>query len=144
MITRESTLAVVGLDYCFPALRDHGHVTVLVITEIYSGAVEAVLVDAKGVADFPVRCNAQAMEAWALQRAGIFSDQEATVMALASAVKAARNAETIITSGPRKDPASQGRIENMVGMAEGWLRTIVLSVQHHYGLTLKPHHPILG
>ena len=61
-----------------------------------------------------------------------------------AAVKAARNAETIITSGPRKGSASKGRIENMVGMVEGLLRTIILSVQHHYGVTFDPTHPILG
>ena len=59
-----STLPTVGLDYCFPALKNHDPLTVLVITEIYSGAVEAVLVDAKGAADFPVKVVIQAMEAW--------------------------------------------------------------------------------
>ena len=59
-------------------------------------------------------------------------------------MKAARRAETVITSGPRKDSASKGRIENMVGMVEGLLRTIILSVQHHYGVTFDPTHPILG
>ena len=142
--TRESTLPTVGLDYCLPALKDHEPLTVLVITEIYSGAVEAVLVDAKGAADFPVKVVIQAMEAWGLQRAGIFSDQEPAVQSLASAVKAARRAETVITSGPRKDSAIKGRIENMVGMVEGLLRTIILSVQHHYGVTFEPTHPILG
>ncbi len=77
-------------DYCFPALKDHDPLTVLVTTEIFSGAVEAVLVAAKGVADFPVQVVIQAREAWRLQRAGIFSDQEAAVQAVASAVKAAR------------------------------------------------------
>ncbi len=96
-ITGESTLSVVGLDYCFLALRDHDPLTVLVTTEIYSGAVEAVLVDAKGVADFPVRCVVQAMEAWDRQRAGIFSDQEAAVMALAAAVKVACKGRNVIT-----------------------------------------------
>ena len=86
---RESTLPTIGLDYCFPTLKDHEPLTVLVIAEIYSGAVESVLVDAKGVADFPVKVVIQAMEAWGLKRAGIFSDQEAVVMALAAAVKQA-------------------------------------------------------
>ena len=72
--TRESTLPTVGLNYCFPVLRDHDPLSVRVTTEIYSGAVEAVLVDAKGVADFPVKVVIQAMEAWELQRAGIFTD----------------------------------------------------------------------
>ena len=135
--TRESTLPTVGFDYCFPLLKDHDPLTVLVTTEIYSGAVEAILVDAKDVADFPVKVVIQAMDAWGLQRAGIFTDQEAAAQALASAVKAARRAETVITSGPRKDSASKGGIENMVGMVEGLLRTIVLSVQHHYGMTLE-------
>ena len=100
--------------------------------------------DAKGVADFPVRCVVQAMEAWGLQRCGIFSDQEPSILALAVAVKAARTAETVITSGPRKDSASKGRIENMVGMVEGLLRTIVLSLQHHYHVVFTASHPILG
>ena len=79
-----------------------------------------------------------------LQRAGVFSDQEPAAQALASAAKAARRAETVITSGPRKDSTSKGRIENMVGMVEGLLRTVILSVQHHYNVTLDPDHPILG
>ena len=53
-------------------------------------------------------------------------------------MKAARRAETVITSGPRKDSASKGRIENMVGMVEGLLRTMVLSLQHHYKVIFKP------
>ena len=96
-------MPVVGIDYCFPALAGQEPLTILIITEIYSGAAESVLVDAKGVADFPVRCVVQAMEAWGLQRCGIFSDQEPSILALAVAVKAARTAETVITSGPRKD-----------------------------------------
>ena len=32
----------------------------------------------------------------------------------------------------------------MVGMVQGLLRTIVLSVRHHYGAILDPLHPILG
>ena len=142
--TRESTLPTAGLDYCFPALKDYDPLMVPVTTEIYSGAVEAILVDAKGVADFPVKVVSQAMDAWGLPRAGVFTDQEAAAQALASAVKAARRAELVITSGPRKDSASEGRIENMVGMVEGLLRTIVLSVRRHYGVTLDPAQPILG
>ncbi len=77
----------------------------LVVVEIYSGTVESILVDAKGVADFPVRCVVQAMEGWGLQRAGLLSDQEPAVLALATAVKAASSAETVSTSGPKQDSA---------------------------------------
>ena len=62
-------MAVVGIDYCFPALTGHDPLTILTVAEIYSGAAETVMVDAKGVADFPVKRGAQA---WRLEA---FSEQ---------------------------------------------------------------------
>ncbi len=46
--TRE--MPVVGIDYCFPALLGRDGWMVLIVVEIYSGVVESILVDAKGIA----------------------------------------------------------------------------------------------
>ena len=53
-VKREHTMPVVGLDYFFPAIAGHEPLTVLAVVEIYSGAVESILVDVKGPAGFAV------------------------------------------------------------------------------------------
>ena len=68
--TRESTRPAVGIDHCFPALDGHDPLTVFVITEIYSEAVESAWIDARSVASFPERGTVQPMGAWGSQCAG--------------------------------------------------------------------------
>ena len=83
------------------------------------------MVAAKGVADFQVRCLAREFEVLGLQRVGISSDQAPAVLEQVPAEKAARAAEAVLASGPKKDTASKGRIENVVWIVEDVLRAIV-------------------
>ena len=79
---------------------------VLVITEIYTGAVEAVLVPDKGPIDYAVKCVVKAIAAWGFARVALASDQEPAIIALANAVQAARTHETVLYQGPRYDSQS--------------------------------------
>ena len=105
------------MDYCFPGLGG-GTVplSILVITEFFSGALEAILVEEKGPASYPVKCAIQVLAAWGLTRVLIYSDQEPAILALIAAIQALREHETIAYSGPRYDSQSKGRIENMCGI----------------------------
>ena len=102
---RTSDSPTVGLDYCFPSLAE-AILIVLVITEIYTGAVEAVLVPDKGPIDYAVKCVVKAIAAWGFARVALASDQEPAIIALANAVQAARTHETVLYQGPRYDSQS--------------------------------------
>ena len=79
-----------GLDYAFPGLTNGVLFTVLIIVEVFSGAVESVLVEEKGSADYPVRMFVQALVSWGISRVWLYTGQEASIVALAQAVVAAR------------------------------------------------------
>eukprot|EP00974_Lingulodinium_polyedra_P091824 8899770-Lingulodinium_polyedra.AAC.1 len=58
---------------------------VLIITEIYTGAVESLLVPDKGPTDYAVRCIVKVLAVWGLTRVALLSDQEPAIVALGAA-----------------------------------------------------------
>ena len=140
---RKSDIPVVGLDYCFPSFASGAMITVLIITEVFSGAVEAVMVSEKGPSEFPVRSVIRQLRVWGLARVALWSDQEPAIKALVAAIQTARKEETSFYEGKRYDPKGKGAIENMCGLVTGLLRTFVLSVEHHYKTEMKEDHPLL-
>ena len=115
-------MPIVGLDYSFPGLPRGALLTVLIVVEVFSGACESILVAEKGAADLPVRMVVQALVSLGICRVLLYTDQEASIVALAQAVAAARDFETLVFHGARYDSQSKGRVEHVVGI-HSW-RTI--------------------
>ena len=64
----------VWMDYCFAALEGE-MLSVLVVLEETSGAVESAAVLEKGPADFPMNSVIEALNGWGIQKAIFYTDQ---------------------------------------------------------------------
>ena len=85
---RATDIPIVGLDYAFPSFGSGVMLTVLLVTEIFSGAVESIMVAEKGPTEYPVRTIIRVLRLWGIGRVMLWSDQEPAIKALASAVQA--------------------------------------------------------
>ena len=141
--TRSSDVPIVGLDYCFPSFGHGVMLTALVVVEIFSGAVETVMVTDKGPAEYVVRTVVRQLRVWGLNRVALWSDQEPAITSLVAAIQAARREETSFYEAKRYDAKGKGAIEGMCGLTTALLRTYVLAVEHHYRLKLTEEHPLL-
>ena len=79
--TRKSDIPIVGLDYAFPSFGSGVMLTVLIVTEIFSGAVESILVTEKGPTEYPVKSIVRLIHVWGIDKVTLWSDQEPAIKA---------------------------------------------------------------
>ena len=95
---------------------------VLMLREEESGANEAAAVTEEGLAGAPVKIVIKCLEPWGLKRTVLVSDGEPARQALLTAVKLARQEETVVTGNQVQRvcgecaPVGAGSAENLDGV----------------------------
>ena len=121
----------VWLDHTFFGLGDD-ILVVLSLCEEESGAIEAAAVTEKGFAAAPVKTVIKCLESCSLKRTVLVSDGEPATQASLTAVKLARQEETVVRGKPRYNSKSKGLVENAHQLVQGLLRTWVAAIEKRY------------
>ena len=88
------------------------------------------------------RSSSSALEAWDLKRTVLVADGELAMHAL-TAVKLARQEETVVAGKPRYDSKSKGACGECAQVVRGLLRTWVASLEKPYHTTLGASSPLV-
>ena len=149
---------VVSLDYGFfgspgelPADAVGGQkMPVLVVRDRFTKAIFSHLVPAKGTEHYyPEIALLRDIKFLGYTSLTLKSDQEPSIIALATAVKNTLSSQGIsvqLENSPKGDShgVSNGEAESSVGITQGLARTLKDHVEHKVGQQLDPRSPILG
>ena len=91
----------------------------LVVLTLREEESRAAAVTVKGLAEAPVKIIIKCLEAWNLKRLVLVADGEPAIKAWTTAVKLARQEETLVTSKPLHDSKSKGLVEHATSWCGG-------------------------